>query len=150
MTRMTHEDTWTTVSIPADLAEVTRARRALVAQLRDSRLEPRAVEDAALVVHELAENAVRHGGGTAARETSGTPAVEVSWRIGDGVLDLRVRDLGTAGFPAPAWPTARVDGGRGLHIVEQLCRSWDVQHGPGGTEVSARLETRDSTGEVTA
>lgn len=149
MTRMTDEETWTMLEIPADLAAVTSVRRALVAQLRDAHLGPRVVEDAALVVHELAENAVRHGGG-ARLAPSGAAAVEVSWQIGDGVVDLRVKDLGTAGFDAPAWPTVRLDGGRGLHIVEQLCLSWQVQHGPTGTEVSARLDTRDPAPEVTA
>lgn len=143
MTRMSHDETWTMVQIATDLAAVSSARRALVAQLRDARIEPRVVEDAALVVHELAENAVRHGGGAAH-----AGPVEVSWRVGDDIIDLCVRDRGTAGFPAPAWPTARLDGGRGLHIVERLCRSWDVRHGADGTQVSARLDRRTGPAEV--
>ncbi|NYG53730.1 ATP-binding protein [Nocardioides perillae] len=150
MTRMSHEEIGTMHRIPADLGAVTAVRRALVAELRGAQLDPRVVQDAALVVHELAENAVRHGGGAGRDLTPGTPAVEVSWHVGDGVVDLRVKDLGTAGFNAPAWPTSRLDGGRGLHIVEQLCRSWDVQHGPDGTEVSARVDTRSDAAEVTA
>lgn len=142
MTPTGHHGTWTMVQIATDLAAVSSARRTLVSQLREARLDARVVEDAALVVHELAENAVRHGGGA---DHAGP--VEVAWRLEGGVIDLRVKDCGTAGFAAPAWPTARLDGGRGLHIVEELCRSWDVRHGPEGTEVSARLDARtDPTG----
>lgn len=144
MTRTSHDQTWTMVQIATDLAAVSAARRTLVAQLRDAHVDARIVEDAALVIHELAENAVEHGGGA---DHSGP--VEISWRLGDGLIDLRVKDRGTAGFAAPAWPTARLDGGRGLHIVEQLCRSWEVQHGAEGTEVSARLATRSGPTGVT-
>jgi anti-sigma regulatory factor (Ser/Thr protein kinase) len=131
-----HEEPWTTLRIAAELKAVSAARRALVADLRAAAVTDRTVEDAALVIHELAENAVRHGGAG-----HGGP-VEVAWRLQPGRVEMRVRDRGTAGFPAPAWPTARLDGGRGLHIVQQLCRSWDVRHGPDGTEVSAVLEVR--------
>lgn len=138
MTGESHEEAETMLEIAADLGAVSAARRALVSELRSAGVPARGVEDAALVLHELAENAVQHGGGGAGPRGP----VEVAWRLGSGVLEMRVRDRGTAGFPAPAWPTARLDGGRGLHIVQQLCRSWDHRSGPDGTEVSAVLEVR--------
>lgn len=144
MTPTNPDETWSMVEIAADLGAVSTARRALVGQLRTAAVPARVVEDAALVIHELAENAVQHGGAGRGGPAGGPAGglVEISWRLADDVVEMRVRDRGTVGFDAPVWPTRRLDGGRGLHIVEQLCRSWEVTHGPEGTEVSAHLDTR--------
>lgn len=78
-----------------------------------------AVEDALLVVTELATNALRHGGSR--------PVLRLS--VGPGHLRVEVFD------DDPAPPVRRApgaDGGWGLALVERLSLAWGTaRHGPG-------------------
>ena len=99
-------------------------------------LTPRAiaavVDDALLVLSELATNALRHGLG------------DVVVRAGieaDGAVRLSVTDEG-AGLPElqPVDPD-RI-GGIGLRIVDELSAAWGVAAFPGGKTVWASLAAR--------
>ena len=90
------------------------------------------VDDAVLVAHELASNAVRHGGGVGRLRL---------WRSGDRLV-CQVSDSGSGlsdpehagiGRPAPAVP-----GGRGLWIARQLSEV-HIRTGPDGTTITAAL-----------
>lgn len=86
-------------------------------------------ETAALVVSELATNAIRHGG-TAFSVTVSSLAHGVRIAVGDG---------------RPEPPVLRTlsdveAGGRGLHIVDALCRDWGTTRRREGKVVWAELD----------
>ena len=92
----------------------------------------RAVDDAVLVAHELASNAVRHGGGEGRLRL---------WRSHEGLV-CEVSDSGT-GLSDPHQagthrPSPAVPGGRGLWIARQLSEV-RISTGPDGTTVTAVL-----------
>jgi anti-sigma regulatory factor (Ser/Thr protein kinase) len=85
------------------------------------------VNDLVLVAHELATNAVRHGGGSGKLRL---------WRV-DGVVFCEVVDAG-AGFPFArpeqlTRPDVSAPGGRGLWIVARLVDVLRVDSGSTGT-----------------
>lgn len=94
------------------LSEVARARRLTV------RLAERAgvdTDDAALLVTELASNALRHGG----------PGVDLWLRpADDGGLRVELVDGHATALPVVQHPGVEAEGGRGLLIVSSLARSW--------------------------
>jgi anti-sigma regulatory factor (Ser/Thr protein kinase) len=114
--------------LPRDRRAPVDARDWLRAFLAD-RVPPVVAEDAALVLSELATNALRHGLG----EVVARAALDA-----DGVVQLSVTDSGGE-LPAmqPIDPT-RV-GGLGLRIVDQLSAAWGVAPFPGGKTVWATL-----------
>jgi anti-sigma regulatory factor (Ser/Thr protein kinase) len=67
-------------------------------------------DDVVLAVHELAANAVRHGGGTG----------RVQVQVADGALHCQVSDFGQAAAEAPVAAAAMAD-----------LRPWQLQHGHG-------------------
>jgi len=73
-------------------------------------------ETAALLVSELATNAVRH---------AGTPqfVIEVQLPAGDGPVWVGVTDTGT-GSPIPQQPDVTAEHGRGLQLVATLADRW--------------------------
>jgi anti-sigma regulatory factor (Ser/Thr protein kinase) len=85
------------------------------------------VEDLVLVAHELATNAVRHGGGAGRLRL---------WRV-DGSVFCEVTDAGMGfAFPHPDQlrrPDVGAPGGRGLWIVARLVDQMRVDSGEGGT-----------------
>lgn len=82
--------------------------------------EGRAV-DVMIAVHELAANAVKHGGG------SGRLRMSVTGRE----LICQVSDPGTAG--TSPWP---YEPGHGLWLVRQVADYISVHHGPAGSQVT--------------
>lgn len=85
------------------------------------------VEDLVLVAHELATNAVRHGGGGGRLRM---------WRV-DGVVFCEVADAGEGFvFSRPERqrrPDVAATGGRGLWIVARLVDGFRVDSGTAGT-----------------
>lgn len=117
-------------------------RSAVAAHASDIGLAEHVTSDLVLVAHELASNAVRHGGATPS-----TPGRLRLWAA-DGVVVCQVHDpgpgpedLATQGL-SPVDPAAR--SGRGLWIVRRLVSRLDIVTGPDGTTVTA-VVVRPST-----
>jgi anti-sigma regulatory factor (Ser/Thr protein kinase) len=88
-------------------------------------------EDVVLIAHELAGNAIRHGGGTGRLRL---------WRD-DYRLLCRVSDTGPGMADAAAGadpPSAQVPGGRGLWIARRLA-AVRIDSGPNGTVITAAV-----------
>jgi serine/threonine-protein kinase RsbW len=100
-------------------------------------------DTAALVVSELATNALRH---TASGNPGGTFLVVV-WARGDGVR-VAVYDLGSAGAPAitPASGGELRASGHGLVLVAMLAKEWGATRTRSGRRVWAELAAADSAG----
>jgi anti-sigma regulatory factor (Ser/Thr protein kinase) len=93
--------------------------------------------DLVLVAHELAANAVRHGGATPA-----APGRLRLWRDGSAVY-CQVSD-GGPGLADPATAGTRpvpplAGNGRGLWIVRQITERLHISSGPAGSTVTAAL-----------
>jgi anti-sigma regulatory factor (Ser/Thr protein kinase) len=86
------------------------------------------VETAVLVVSELATNAIRHGG-TAFSVTVSSLAHGVRIAVSDGHREP----------PVPRTFSEADPGGRGLHIVDALCRDWGTTRRYDGKVVWAEL-----------
>lgn len=91
---------------------------------------PGAADAVALVVDELAANAIFHGG----------TAPSVSMALGEGAVLGAVHDDGSG---TPALRTATADpgsvGGWGLLVVQQLTESWSVDYDDPGKTVRFRV-----------
>ncbi|MCB9372364.1 MAG: ATP-binding protein [Microthrixaceae bacterium] len=113
-------------TFPADRRSPGRARRFVLAQLREWRCEE-AADVVALLVSELVTNGVLHAGtpvGVAVGIEGGQLVVAVSDGVPDGV------DPG----PAPAVPSRGAPSGRGLRIVAALADRWGASvHDTGKT-----------------
>jgi anti-sigma regulatory factor (Ser/Thr protein kinase) len=96
-------------------------------------VRPDATEDAALVLTEIASNAVRH-----AHPLAGG-VLQAGWEVDRGAIEIWVRDGGSPSAPAARHPSAESLGGRGLAIVEALAADWGTRCTVGGQEVWARL-----------
>ncbi|MCW2779269.1 MAG: hypothetical protein JWN17_2994 [Frankiales bacterium] len=106
-------------SVPRSVAEVRRfAVRAFAASSAE-------VQDTvALLVSEIATNALVHGSGD----------VEVRVHEVAGVLRVEVAD-GSADLPTPRSADADAEGGRGLALVDALASAWGTEARPGGKVV---------------
>jgi two-component sensor histidine kinase len=82
-------------------------------------VSPQQCQTAALLVSELATNAVRHSG---AREF----VVEIEFLPADGRLWVGVTDDGH-GFPTPRTPPITAEHGRGLQLVGTLADRWGAR-----------------------
>ena len=109
----------TTVPLPFEVASVTTARRLVSDELTRLDVARRVLEDANLVVGELVMNGVRHGQPTA----EGTVVV-AWWLPAADVLRFSVCDGGEVERLEPRMPDPLTPGGRGLAIVDRLCRAW--------------------------
>ena len=117
-----------------DLASLRGARTSVSQLMFENGFGARQTENFVLVVHELATNAVRHGGG------GGTLAL---WADGDTVF-AEVRDAGRIDDPLvgrvePPLGAAR---GRGVWIANQLCDLVQIRSRPDGNVARARLRRR--------
>lgn len=94
------------------LSEVARARHLAVELAAATGVD---VDDAALLVTELATNALRHGG----------PGVDLWLRpVDGGGLRVELVDGRPGALPGVSVPDADAEGGRGLLLVSALARSW--------------------------
>jgi CheY-like chemotaxis protein len=111
-----------------DLSSVATARRFVRERLREWDMEG-AVDDAMLVVSELATNALTHAESSyRVRMTAVGPA-----------LRIEVEDDGT-GTPEPQPLTDTEEHGRGLHLVGALAASWGMEAAEsGGKRIWAEL-----------
>lgn len=106
------------LELPRDHAAPARAR----AQVDELGLDPERGQELKLVVSELVTNAVLHGDGPVALRLKAA---------GDTVKG-EVVDSGP-GFdpvPRPASAPDDAEGGRGLFLVDRLCRRWEVGTSP--------------------
>jgi anti-sigma regulatory factor (Ser/Thr protein kinase) len=90
------------------------------------------VDDAALIVSELAANAVRH---TLSGAVGGWFLVVVSF--GDGLVRIEVVDQGGERVPHLCDATSQEEGGRGLLLIASSAKDWGVKEWPEGRSVWA-------------
>jgi anti-sigma regulatory factor (Ser/Thr protein kinase) len=118
-------------------------RSAVAAHASELGLPEQDIADLVLVAHELATNAVRHGGASPAR-----PGRLRLWAGGHRVV-CEVSDPG----PGPADPDGvgrtpvepAANNGRGLWIVRQLAETLTITTADHGTTVTVALPVRMST-----
>ncbi|WP_338059194.1 ATP-binding protein [Streptomyces malaysiense] len=122
--------------LAAHPSAVARARRLAQARLTGWSVCADTCDSAALVISELVTNAIVH--------TVSTRVVcELYDR--DDLVRIAVRDEGCApGEPHPSPQRPDEEHGRGLLLVEALCRSWGAQEQGSGLLVWAELERRDA------
>lgn len=108
-------------------AAVGAARRFVAGRLQ-AWGEPELVGDAALVLSELATNAVRHS----------ESAFRVTLVSQGGQVQIGVEDVGSE-FPEVRDPAPEALGGRGVAIVEDLSRTWGYDTTVDGKRVWAEL-----------
>lgn len=103
---------------PAQARRLTRARLTGWSVCEDT------CETAALVVSELVTNAVVH---------TASSQIVCELQDGAGLVRIAVRDEGCApGEPHPSPQLPEEEHGRGLLLVDALCRAWGAQeYGPG-------------------
>ncbi|GIJ64529.1 ATP-binding protein [Virgisporangium aurantiacum] len=117
-----------------DATSLVSLRSAVAAHGGALGLSPSKVNDLVLVAHELASNAVRHGGGGGRLRL---------WRV-DGSVFCEVSDVGV-GFPfsrPQRLPDLSAPGGRGLWIIVRLVDEMSVESTDEGT--TALVEIRVS------
>lgn len=120
--------------VRAEAASLAQIRRALAEFLAAHELEQRR-QDALLVVHELAANAIEPA-------STGDDHLEIGIRLEPESLLIRVLDPArTATRPAALKPDQSRESGRGMLIVDQLAR-WSEQLTGGRREVIAQLPLR--------
>jgi anti-sigma regulatory factor (Ser/Thr protein kinase) len=113
-------------SYPCENSSVTRARHAVVAFLVREGCAEVGSDTAALLVSELATNAVRHA----------RSPFTVEMRHDHGKLEVEVGD------DDPRLPDSRTpddEGGRGLRIVEALAEEWGIRPRDPGKRVYFRM-----------
>ena len=103
------------LSVDTVPASVLRIRRFVVAACREG-LGAESCETAALLVSEVATNALVHGAGR----------IEVRVLVTGRVLRVEVADASTD-LPAPRRGGTLDEGGRGLTLVDVLASSWGAE-----------------------
>ncbi|MFC5910295.1 ATP-binding protein [Streptacidiphilus monticola] len=114
-------------AVPASVPRLRRFARATAARwgLPDGVQDP-----LALVVTELAANAVRH---------SGSPDVALLLSTDGFTVTVEVRDTGRWRVASPAGEPDQACGGRGLPLVRAFAADWTLWRTPGGTLAVAEL-----------
>ena len=128
------------VHLPCAPASVALARKALCAELRAAGVFDHAVADAALVVSELLSNAILH-----AYPLPGE-RLQVAWAVDASSVEVAVSDGGSPTVPHAGNPSPSSISGRGLSIVEHLCKTWGVRADDVGLTVWAVLAAPRSNG----
>jgi anti-sigma regulatory factor (Ser/Thr protein kinase) len=82
------------------------------------------LHEAALMVSELVTNSLLHSGARAG------DLLHVAIDTSHGMARVAVTDPGPGFDPATSGPSAEMERGRGLGIVESLSRRWGVEPGP--------------------
>jgi anti-sigma regulatory factor (Ser/Thr protein kinase) len=114
-----------------DSTNLVSLRSAVAAHGSALGLSPSRVNDLVLLAHELASNAVRHGGGGGQLRM---------WRV-DGSVFCEVTDAG-AGFTfsrPERLPDLNATGGRGLWIIVRLADEMSVESGDTGTTTLVKI-----------
>ncbi|MEU3843591.1 ATP-binding protein [Streptomyces sp. NPDC028635] len=110
--------------LAAHPGSAARARRLTRARLTGWSVGEDACDTAALVISELVTNAIVH---------TASSRVVCELHDHDDTVRIAVRDEGCApGDPHPAPQRGEAEHGRGLLLVDAMCRAWGAQeHGPG-------------------
>ncbi len=129
--------------LAAHPGSVAQARRLTYARLSGWSVCADTCDNAALVISELVTNAIVH-------TASGRVVCELHDH--DDMVRIAVHDEGCApGEPRPSPQRPDEEHGRGLLLVDALCRAWGAQeHGPGllvWAELPRRTDTGEDTGE---
>ena len=112
------------VRLPSSLAAVSGSRTILTAVLRAWRTPTDQVDDVALLVTELASNAVHNAGGE----------FTVTIDAQDGTMRIAVQD-NNPDLPRPSQAGPDAEHGRRLQLVQALSTRWGADPTPGGKQV---------------
>jgi anti-sigma regulatory factor (Ser/Thr protein kinase) len=119
---------------PFELANLVALRGSVAAHADALGLPARRISELVLLVHELASNAVRHGGGRGHLRI---------W-VTDGALHCQVSDDGPGlsdhYFGTRTHPALDASGGRGIWLVRGLCDRLDWRSGQHGTVITASID----------
>lgn len=122
------------IAVPTDLVFVRPVRKMLESVLTSQGWGEEDVDDAALVVTEIVQNAIEHGS-----KCDGSETVDITCRIDDGSVELRVEDPGTGKNPQGAIDRdvskpVPLDAtrGRGLFLIDRLCGAFERSIADGG------------------
>ncbi|MDJ0342702.1 ATP-binding protein [Streptomyces sp. H10-C2] len=121
-------------TFPGSPAHVSAARRYVTQVLIDPDYR-RVVDDAVLLVSELASNAILH---TRSGDPGGGFTVELAFPA--DMLRIAVHDQGSREFPRVLHGTG--EGGRGLGLVDVLATDWGITGTPAGRTVWFELTLR--------
>jgi anti-sigma regulatory factor (Ser/Thr protein kinase) len=119
------ERTW---EFPLDATSPSRARRLVTDALRRAGHGGDLLDDARLVITELAANAVKHA----------RSPFSVSIRTGESTIRILVRDASLL-LPEMSEDSPTTPGGRGLRLVGNLAARWGVDSAPDGKVVWVEL-----------
>lgn len=120
------------LDLPFEVASVTAARGVVSDALTAHGAGSRALSDANIVVGELVMNAVRHG------SPRPSHTIEIAWTMRVDVLRFSVCDGGRVDRLEAQMPDPTAIGGRGLAMVDMLCRGWSYDT-EDGTRVTADI-----------
>jgi anti-sigma regulatory factor (Ser/Thr protein kinase) len=119
---------------PFDVASLVALRSAVAAHADQLGLDESRLAELVLVAHELATNAVRHGGGSG----------ELRMWVVDGKLCCQVADKGNGfDYPRPdehRRPPLGATGGRGLWIAARMADLLELSTGPAGTVATVTFD----------
>jgi anti-sigma regulatory factor (Ser/Thr protein kinase) len=121
------------ITVPAQAASLARVRRLLSAFLAEHDVREDRAHNVVMVAHELAANAIVHGGGGRDEVVAITITLETQ--------SLAIRVLGPAGTgatPASLEPSDSRESGRGMLIVERLA-TWTEELSDGRRAVTANV-----------
>jgi anti-sigma regulatory factor (Ser/Thr protein kinase) len=126
----------------AEPSSLPQLRAQLGRFLEAQRIDEEVFDDALLVAHELATNAIMHG-------SAPGDAIEVQAELLRDRLRLTVYDRARGSAPFAFTADERREGGRGLQVVGRLAE-WSERIVAGRREVSAQLPLSDASARGTA